>query len=381
MHYSLKQELQLLAGLIRDYTDEDYGYQPDFGNRKAKQSDYDMVEIIPVSDPNAATMSQRVVQYQAVIQMAQMAPEIYDLPYLHRQMLEVLGVKHAEKLVPLEDDQKPKDPVQENVGALKSEPLKAFMFQDHASHIQVHMALLQDPMIQQMIGQNPKAPMIQAAITAHISEHVAYAYRQKIEQRLGIALPSEDDKLSPEMSAQLAGMMAQAAQQVLMQSQQAAAQQQAQQAAQDPVLQMQQQELQLKAQEVQIKGQKVQGDQAIAQQKLAMEAQKSGGSAEGQQAAVIAAQEAQQRMSLKAQEAQQAAMQKQQSHEQNLQTGEIRAAQQFQDAQTRLRQQEEQHRLNMTLRARQAAQQAALSKKQASQKSAQPKPEKSTKKE
>lgn len=376
MHYTLKQELQLLAGLIRDYTDDDYDYDPEEGTRKAKQADYDMVEIIPVSDPNAATMSQRVVQYQSVIQMAQMAPEIYDLPELHRRMLEVMGVKNPDKLVPLEDDQKPKDPVQENVDALKSDPLKAFMFQDHNSHIQVHMALLQDPMIQQMIGQNPKAPMIQAAITAHISEHVAYAYRQKIEQRMGIPLPNEDDKLTPEMEQQLAAMMAQAAQQVLMQSQQVAAQQQAQQAAQDPVLQLQQQELQLKSQEVQIKGQKVQGDLAIAQQKLALEAQKAGGAADAQQQAVIDAQEAQQRMSLQAQQAQQAAMHKQQSHEQNMQATEIRAAQQFQDAQTRLRQQEEQHRLNMSLRKKQADQQAALQKQQAAQKAKEPKPKK-----
>ena len=368
MHFSLKQELQLLAGLIRDYTPAEYDYDPDYGTRKAKQGDYDMVEIIPVSDPNAATMSQRVVQYQAVIQMAQMAPEIYDLPYLHRQMLEVLGIKHADKLVPLEDDQKPKDPVQENVAALKSEPLKAFMFQDHNSHIQVHMALLQDPMIQQMIGQNPKAPMIQAAITAHISEHVAYAYRQKIEQRLGVALPGEDEKLPPELENQLAGMMAQAAQQVLMQSQQVAAQQQAAQAAQDPVLQLQQQELQLKAQEVQIKGQKVAGDQAIAQQKLQLEAQKAGGAADGQQQAVIAAQEAQQRMMLSAQQAQQQSRLKEEQHQQNLQANEIRVAQQFQDAQQRQRQQNEAHRQNLELRAQQAQQQAALQRQTARQK-------------
>lgn len=376
VHYALKQELQLLAGLIRDYTDDDYDYEPDYGDRKAKQSDYDMVEIIPVSDPNAATMSQRVVQYQAVIQMAQMAPEIYDLPQLHRQMLEVLGVKHADKLVPLEDDQKPKDPVQENVAALKSEPLKAFMFQDHNSHIQVHMALLQDPMIQQMIGQNPKAPMIQAAITAHISEHVAYAYRQKIEQRLGIALPSEDDKMTPDMENQLAGMMAQAAQQVLMQSQQQAAQQQAQQQAQDPVLQMQQQELQIKGQEVAIKQQKVQGDLAIAQQKLQLEAQKSGGSAEGQQKAAIAAQEAQQRMMQQAQQAQQAAMLKQQQHEQNLAAQDLRARMQARDMQAQQRRQEEQHRQNMVLREKQARMQAEAARKQAAQNPEKPKPKK-----
>ena len=363
MHYSLKQELGLLAGIIRDCTDDDYAYEPDSGTRRAKQADYDDVDVIPVSDPNAATMSQRVVQYQAVIQMAQMAPEIYDMPYLHRQMLEVLGIKHAEKLVPLDDDQKPKDPVQENVAALKSEPMKVFMFQDHNSHIQVHMALLQDPMIQQMIGQNPKAPMMQAAITAHISEHVAYAYRQKIEQSLGIALPGEDDKMTPDMENQLASMMAQAAQQVLMQSQQKAAQQQAQQQAQDPVLQLQQQELQLKSQEVQIKGQKVQGDQAIAQQKLVLEAQKAGGSADGQQQAAIAAQEAQQRMMQTQQQAQQQAMQKAQSHQQNMDAQETRAFMQTQDTQQRMRQQQEQHQQNMALRERQSRQQAAAAKK------------------
>lgn len=375
MHYSLKQELGLLAGIIRDCTDDSYEYEPDSGNRTAKRADYDDVDVIPVSDPNAATMSQRVVQYQAVIQMAQMAPEIYDLPYLHRQMLEVLGIKHAEKLVPLDDDQKPKDPVQENVSALKSEPMKVFMFQDHNSHIQVHMAMLQDPMIQQMIGQNPKAPMMQAAITAHISEHVAYAYRQKIEQSLGIALPGEDDKMTPDMENQLAGMMAQAAQQVLMQSQQKAAQQQAQQQAQDPVLQMQQQELQLKTQEVQIKGQKVQGDQAIAQQKLALEAQKAGGSADGQQKAAIAAQEAQQRMMQSQQQAQQQAVQKAQSHQQNMEAQDTRATMQTQDTQQRMQQQQEQHQQNMALRERQARQQAEVARKQAAQKPKAQKPD------
>jgi hypothetical protein len=368
LHFSLKQELRLLAGIIRDYSDEDYAYDPDTGDRKARKSDYDTVDVIPVSDPNAATMSQRVVQYQAVIQMAQMAPEIYDLPELHRRMLEVMGIKNAEKLVPLEEDQKPKDPVQENVSALKSEPLKAFMFQDHKSHIQVHMAMLQDPMIQQMIGQNPKAPQIQAALTAHISEHVAYGYRQKIEQQLGLALPGEDDKMTPDMENQLANMMAQAAQNVLMQSQQAAAQQQAQQAAQDPVLQLQQQELQLKGQEVQIKGQKVQGDLAIAQQKLALEAQKSGGAAEGQQAAAIAAQEAQQRMATSAQQAQQAAMQKQQAHEQNMRAQDMRANMQSVDTAQRMRQQQEQHQQNLQLRERQARQQAELARKTAAMK-------------
>ena len=262
LHFSFKQELKLLAGLIRDYTDDDYDYDPVDAPRKAKKSDYSHVEIIPVSDPNAATMSQRVVQYQAVIQMAQMAPDIYDLPKLHRGMLEVLGIKNAAELVPLEDDQKPKDPVSENMAALKGEPLKAFQYQDHQAHIQVHMSAVQDPIIMQLVGQNPRAPQIQAAMMAHIAEHVGFAYRQKIEQQLGMPLPPEDEKLPPEIELQLSAMMAQAAQQVLQQSQAQAAQQQAQEQAQDPVLQMQQQELQLRAQDLQIKAQKVQVDAA-----------------------------------------------------------------------------------------------------------------------
>jgi len=262
LHFSFKQELKLLAGLIRDYTDDDYDYDPVDAPRKAKKADYSHVEIIPVSDPNAATMSQRVVQYQAVIQMAQMAPDIYDLPKLHRGMLEVLGIKNAAELVPLPDDQKPKDPVSENMAALKGEPLKAFQYQDHQAHIQVHMAAMQDPIVMQLVGQNPRAPQIQAAMMAHIAEHVGFAYRQKIEQQLGMPLPPEDEKLPPEIELQLSAMMAQAAQQVLAQSQSQAAQQQAQQQAQDPVLQMQQQELQLRAQDLQIKAQKVQVDAA-----------------------------------------------------------------------------------------------------------------------
>jgi hypothetical protein len=257
VHFALKQELKLLKNIIRDYSDPDYSYQPEYGNRQAKQGDYDLVDLIPVSDPNAATLSQRVIQYQAVIQMAQMAPDIYDLPQLHRGMLEVLGIKNAEKLVPIEDDMKPVDPVSENQKALTGKPLKAFMYQNHDAHLQVHMMLLQDPQMQQFIGQNPQAPRIIGAITAHIAEHVGFKMRQQIEQQLGMALPPEDENLPPEIETALSGMMAQAANQVLMQNQAAAAQQQAQQQAQDPVLQMQQQELQLRAKEVEIKGQKV----------------------------------------------------------------------------------------------------------------------------
>ena len=275
VHYALKQELQLLKGIIRDYTDDEYSYEPDADKddgdmRRVKKSDYDLVEVIPVSDPNAATMSQRLVQYQAVIQLSQTAPDIYNLPQLHRGMLEVLGIKNADKLVPLPEDQKPKDPVTENMNVLKGEPLKAFQYQDHESHIRVHMSAMQDPIVMQLIGQNPRAGQIQAAMMAHIAEHVGFGYRQKIEQQLGMPLPPQDEKLPPQMELALSQMMAQAAQQVLQQNQAAAAQQQAQQQAQDPVLQMQQQELQIRAQEVAIKDKKVAADAAAKADELAL---------------------------------------------------------------------------------------------------------------
>jgi len=277
LHYTFKQELRLLAAIIRDYTDPSYDYDPIDAPRKAKAADYDHVDIIPVSDPNAATMSQRVVQYQAVIQMAQMAPDIYDLPQLHRQMLAVLGIKDADKLVPLPDDQKPKDPVSENMAALRLEPLKAFFYQDHQSHIQVHMMAMQDPIVMELVGQNPKAPQIQAAMMAHVAEHVGFAYRQKIEQQLGMPLPPEDEKLPPEMETQLSGMMAQAAQQVLQQSQAMAAQKQAQQQQQDPLIQMQQQELQIKMQELQLKRQEVEGKLSLENKRLEVDAMNKAG--------------------------------------------------------------------------------------------------------
>jgi len=291
VHYALKQELQLLAEIIRDYSDDEYNYEPESGSPRAKKSDYNHVDIIPVSDPNAATMSQRVVQYQAVIQMAQMAPDIYDLPQLHRKMLEVLGIKNADKLVPLEDDQKPKDPVAENMALLKNEPVKAFMYQDHESHIKVHMSAMQDPTIQQLIGQSPKAAQIQGAAMAHIAEHVGFAYRQKIEQQMGVALPPEDEKLPPEVELALSSMMAQAAQQVLQQSQAQAAQQQAQQQQQDPVVQMQQQELQIKNREVDIKEKKLQIDAAAQADKLQLEEKKLAVMAAGQADKLAADQE------------------------------------------------------------------------------------------
>jgi len=276
LHYTFKQELRLLAAIIRDYTEPDYDYDPVDAPRKAKKKDYDHVDIIPVSDPNAATMSQRVVQYQAVIQMAQMAPDIYDLPQLHRNMLQVLGIKDADKLVPMPDDMKPKDPVTENMGIIKSEPVKAFFYQDHQAHMQVHMALIQDPTIAQMLGQNPKAQQISAALMAHIAEHVGFEYRRKVEEQLGAALPQQDENLPPEAEFALSTLLAQASQQVVQQGQTQAAQQQAQQQAQDPILQMQQAELQLKQQELQMKAQEAQVKNQIAQQELQLKMQIAG---------------------------------------------------------------------------------------------------------
>jgi hypothetical protein len=275
VHYALKEELQLLAAIIRDYTDDQYSYEPDGEEGpKAKAADYRHVDILPVSDPNAATLSQRVVQYQAVIQMAQMAPDIYDLPALHRGMLDILGIKNADKLVPLPEDQKPIDPVTENQNVLKGDPLKAFLHQNHQAHIAVHMALKNDPIVAQLVGQSPNAPKIAAALDAHIAEHVGFQMRQEIEAQLGIPLPPQDEKLPVEVELALSEMMAQASQQVVQQHQAQAAQQQAQQQAQDPVMQLQMQELQIKQQEVQMKGQVEMARMQLDQQRFQLEAQK-----------------------------------------------------------------------------------------------------------
>ena len=282
VHFAFKQELKLLAGIIRDYTDPDYTYEPDEGTPRAKQSDYSQVDIIPVSDPNAATMSQRVVQYQAALQLAQGAPQLYDMPMLHRQMLEILGIKNANKLVPMDDDKKPQDPVSENMNVLNLKPVKAFMYQDHEAHIKVHMAATQDPLIQQMAGQNPQAPLIMQAMQAHIMEHISFAYRAKIEQALGADLPKPDEEMNPAVEVQLSRLVAQAAPMVLQKSQSQVAQQQAQaaaqQAQQDPVMQMQQaelqlrqQELDLKKQEVEIKGKKQMADAAAQADKIRLD--------------------------------------------------------------------------------------------------------------
>ena len=274
VHYAMKQEFKLLAGIIRDYTPEEYDYEPEIGEPRAKKSDYDQVEVIPVSDPNAATMSQKVVQYQAVMQMAQASPQIYDQVELNKQMLEVLGVKNIGKLIPGAEDQKPKDPVSENMAIINGKPVKAFIYQDHQAHIQTHMAAMQDPKIMQLVGQNPQAQMIQAAAMAHINEHVAFEYRKQIEEQLGSSLPAEKEELTPEMEVQLSRLVAQAGQQLLQKSQAETQQQQAEQQAQDPLLQMQQQELQLKAQDLQIKAQKTQADIQLDQAKLELEKQK-----------------------------------------------------------------------------------------------------------
>jgi hypothetical protein len=266
VHYAMKQEFKLLKNIIRDYTPEDYEYDPVEGPPRAKRSDYDMVEVLPVSDPNSATMSQKVVQYQAALQLAQSAPQLYDLPLLHRQMLEVLGIRNASKLVPIEDDLKPTDPVSENMDALNEKPLKAFIYQDHAAHITVHMTMLQDPVTMQILQQNPKAQSISAAFMAHIMEHFAFQYRKNIEDKLGVPYPDPNEEMPEDMEVEISRLAAAGAQKLLQSNQAMMAQQQAQQAAQDPVVQMQQQELQIKAAEVQRKTQK---DQIDAQMRMA----------------------------------------------------------------------------------------------------------------
>jgi hypothetical protein len=274
VHYAMKQEFKLLKNIIRDYTPEDYEYDPVEGPPRAKRSDYDMVEVLPVSDPNSATMSQKVVQYQAALQLAQSAPQLYDLPLLHRQMLEVLGIRNASKLVPIEDDLKPTDPVSENMDALNEKPLKAFIYQDHAAHITVHMSMLQDPVTMQILQQNPKAQSISAAFMAHIMEHFAFQYRKNIEDKLGVPYPDPNEEMSEDMEVEISRLAAAGAQKLLQANQAMMAQQQAQQAAQDPIVQMQQQELQLKAAEVQRKAAKDQMDAQLRMQQQQIEQQR-----------------------------------------------------------------------------------------------------------
>ena len=309
VHYAMKLEFKLLKGIIAEYAPEDYQYEPESGLARARKEDYALVDVIPVSDPNSSTMAQRVVQYQAVFQMAQSAPQIYDLPYLHRQMIEGLGVKNADKMVPMSEDQKPRDPVSENMSILIGKPVKAFIYQDHEAHIATHQSFIQDPMIAQTIGQNPQAQGMMAAMQAHIAEHLGFNYRKQIEERLGAPLPAPDEQMPEDMEIQLARLVADAGKQLTQAHQQQAAQEQAQQQAQDPMFQLQQAEVQVKQAEVQRKQQKDQTDAQIAgaklqldQQRVQIEAQKEGArlqSQEKQNSARLNTQERQQQAKLK----------------------------------------------------------------------------------
>jgi len=331
VHYSMKQEFKLLKEIIRDYMPEDYEYTPVFGTPQAKRADYDMVDVIPVSDPNSATMAQRIMQYQAVIQLAQGAPQIYNLPLLHRQMIEVLGVKNADKLVPIDDDMTPRDPISENMSFLTGKPTKAFIYQDHDAHIAVHTSMMQDPMVMGQMGQNPMAQQMQASIMAHVAEHIAFQYRTKIEQRLGATLPSPDTEMPEDVEVQLSKLVAQAAKQLLDINKNQAAQQAAQQQMQDPVVQMQQAELQIKQQDAQTKAQKVQGDLAIKQAELQLKMAQMQG-AQGEDPAA-AAQKAQQEIAMDAMKKQAEMRMAEQQHQQQLehsqQTQDLQAKQQL----------------------------------------------------
>jgi hypothetical protein len=337
VHNSMKEEFKLLKRIIRDNTPGTYEYVPQGGNPKAKRADYDMVDVIPVSDPNSATMAQRIMQYQAAVQLAQGAPQIYDLPQLHRQMLAVLGIKNADKLVPIEDDMTPRDPVSENMALLTGKPTKAFIYQDHDAHIAVHMSMMQDPIVMGQMGQNPQAQAMQAAIMAHIGQHVAFQYRAQLQERLGATLPDPNAEIPKELEVQLSRLVAQAAGQLLTMHQGQAAQAQAQQQAQDPIIQMQQAELKIKQQDADTKQLKVKGDLQIKAEELSLKAQESAAAAgeDPQMAAQrlqmeiaqaqelhgleIAAKQAQLQQAQAAQ--QQALMQQQQQHQQKMAHG------------------------------------------------------------
>jgi len=276
VHYAMKQEFKLLKHIIAAYTPDSYSYEPEEGSRKAKKSDYDNVDVLPVSDPNAATMAQKIVQYQAVIQLAQGAPQIYDMPYLHRQMLEVLGIKNAQKLVPLKDDEdrKPRDPISENMDVINGKPVKAFIYQDHEAHMAVHMSFMADPKIQQVLGQNPMAQQMAAAMAAHIQEHLAFEYRRQIEQQAGVPLPPPDSDMTEDVEIQISRLAAVAAQQLLQKDQAEQQMMQNQQMMQDPIVQMQMQELQIKQGELELKKQKLVFEAAEKQDRIELEEQR-----------------------------------------------------------------------------------------------------------
>ena len=267
VHAAMKSEFKLIAGLVRDYTPSTYLYEVD-GPQRAKKTDYDTTEIIPVSDPNASTMAQRVVQYQAALQLAQSAPQIYDLPQLHRQMLEVLGIRNIDKILPTTDDFKPKDPVTENMDIMVGKPAKAFIYQDHEAHIRVHMSAAQDPKIQQIIGQNPQANAIQAALAAHISEHVAFQYRVEIEKMMGVPLPPPDEELPEDIEVELSRAVAMAAEKLLQKDQAEAQMMQNKALQEDPVVQMQQKEVAIKEAEVLRKAEKDKIDAALKEENM-----------------------------------------------------------------------------------------------------------------
>ena len=336
IHYSMKQEFQLLRDIIRDHTPASYSYDPVEGSRKAKKADYDTVSVIPVSDPNSATMAQRIMQYQAVIQLAQGAPQIYNLPVLHRQMIEVLGIKNADKLVPIDDDQTPRDPVSENMSFLTGQPTKAFIYQDHDAHIAVHTSMMQDPVVMGQLGQNPMAQQIQGAIMAHIAQHLAFQYRQKLQEQLGATLPPPDAPMDEQTEVQVSKLVAQAATQLLQMDKAKVAQQQALQQAQDPIIQMQQAELQIKKMEAETKAKKVEGELLLKQAEIELKAQAQG--SQNPDPVMLAEQhrlemqmqierhaqemqQAQQQQQLAAQQQQQAMMQAQQAHGQKLAHG------------------------------------------------------------
>jgi hypothetical protein len=301
VHFAMRREFTILKGILRDCSPEEYAYVADGGKRQALQEDYHIVDVVPVSDPNSSTMAQRIAQYQAAFQMSQQAPQVYDLPQLHRQMLDVIGIANASKIVALEEDKKPVDPVSENMAILRGKGAKAFMHQDHDAHIAIHSMFMQNPIMAKQLGQNPMAQQLMAALQAHIAEHLGFQYRKQIEEQLGVPLPPPDENLPPDMEVHLSTLVAQAAKQLLDQQKGMAAQQQAQQTAQDPLVQMQAQELQIKGQDVQRKAAKDAADNQIAQQKLQLQAQAQaadaqGGVAEKQQALVLKQQEGAQKL-------------------------------------------------------------------------------------
>lgn len=354
VHAAMKEEFKLLKNIIRDLAPAEYDYVPENADPVAKQKDYDIVEVIPVSDPNSSTMAQRIMQYQAVIQLASQAPQIYDLPFLHRQMIEVLGVRNAEKLVPMKDDMTPRDPISENMAFLNGGPTKAFIYQDHDAHIAAHTAMLQDPLLMAQIGQNPMAQQMMAAIQAHIAEHLAFAYRAKIEKQIGVPLPPPDEEMPKEIEVNLSRMVAEASQQVLAMSKGQAAQQQAQQQLQDPLIQMQMQELKIKEQDAATKAQKIENDRILKEQELALKAQEIHAKIGMDDPMMI-----QQRHEAEMEALRQQQQREMQAHQQEMMMKAQQAQQAQQQAQAQGQQQAQQAQMQQVMQAQQHAQKLA----------------------